>query len=114
VYGQVYEAGTTEAAGSDGRVWAQLGWGPTTANPEYEPGWTWADAGYNTQAENNDEYQASFAAPAAGEYRYAYRFSLDGGQTWTYCDKRERDFGAGSNPGLTFDLEDLATLTVTP
>ena len=56
----------------------------------------------------------SFTAPAAGSYRYVYRFSLDQGVSWTYCDNNQGDSGAGSNPGLTFDLENEAVLTVTP
>ena len=59
--------------------------------------------------------QASFTAPAVGSYRYGYRFSLDAGATWTYCDNNEAvDFGAGSNANLAFDLTSLGVLTVTP
>jgi hypothetical protein len=57
---------------------------------------------------------ASFTAPGAGDYRYAYRFSFDNGASWTYCDSAQGDFGAGSNPGLTFDLENLGVLNVAP
>ena len=42
VFGQVYEAGVTEAAGAGLNVRAQLGFGPATANPQYEPGWHWS------------------------------------------------------------------------
>jgi hypothetical protein len=52
--------------------------------------------------------------PRTGDYRYGYRFSLDGGQTWTYCDANQGDGGAGANNGLTFDLGNLPVLTVTP
>ncbi|MBI5534666.1 MAG: lamin tail domain-containing protein [Deltaproteobacteria bacterium] len=111
VYGQIYEAGVTEAAGANSAVTAEFGYGPVTANPEYQQGWTWMAATYNVQSGNNDEYQATFTAPAAGAYRYAYRFSLDGGSSWTYCDNNQGDSGAGSNTGLTFDLVDLAPMT---
>jgi hypothetical protein len=57
---------------------------------------------------------ASFTAPAAGSYRYAYRFSLDQGVSWTFCDTSGVDGGSGSNGGLTFDLENLGVLTTTP
>ena len=110
IYGQLYELGTTEAAGADANVRAQLGYGPATANPEYEAGWTWINATYNVQVGNNDEYQASFLAPAVGSYRYVYRYSFNQGVSWTYADGN----GAGSNAGLSFDFADESVLTVTP
>ena len=92
----------------------QSGSVPPTANPEWEFGWTWINASFNVQLGNNDEYQSSFTAPAPGSYRYAYRFSLDGGSSWTYCDSTQADGGSGSSPGLTFEFETLPVLNVTP
>jgi hypothetical protein len=118
VYGQIYEMGVTEAAGANATVTAQLGYGPITANPEYESGWSWNATTYNVQSGGNDEYQATFTAPAVGTYRYGYRFSFDAGVTWTYCDNNQGDAGAGANGAntlsLAFDLENLGVLTVTP
>ncbi len=114
VYGRLYYSGVTGLGTPNANVRAQLGFGPLTANPEYEPGWTWTTAGYNvscTDCGNNDEYQASFTAPAAGTWGYVYRFSLDQGVSWTYCDNYQGDMGAGSNAGLTFDLQNIAQLT---
>jgi hypothetical protein len=113
VYGQLYEAGLTPSGGTNPNLVAQLGYGPLAANPEYQSGWTWVNAAYNSACggcANNDEYQASFTAPAAGTYGYVYRVSLDQGVSWTYCDKD----GAGSNPGLIFSFDQIAILTVTP
>lgn len=110
VYGRIFEAGTTEAAGAPANVVAQVGYGSGSVNPEYQSGWTWTNATYNVQVGNDDEFQASFTAPAAGTYAYGYRFSLDNGASWTYCDTN----GAGSNTGLSFDLSNLPVLTVTP
>ena len=113
IYGQVYELGLTEAAGANATVRAQLGVGPATANPQYQPTWTWSNATFNVQVNNNDEYQGVFTAPAiSGSYRYAYRFSRDNGMSWTVCDKNEADGGAGSNPALFFEFSNLAVLTV--
>ena len=95
-------------------VRAQLGYGPAAANPEYQAGWTWTNATYNASCGgcgSNDEYQATFNLPAAGTYDYVYRFSLDQGVSWTYCDNDQGDFGAGSNAGLTFDFANEAVLT---
>jgi hypothetical protein len=113
VFGRLYEAGVTDPAGANASVRAQLGVGPATANPEYQ-GFTWTNAAFNVQVGNDDEYQASFNAPAApGSYRYAFRFSRDNGMSWTVCDNNQApDFGAGSNAGLSFELESLAPLTV--
>jgi hypothetical protein len=111
VYGRIYEMGVTEAAGANATVLAELGWGPVTANPEWEPGYFWTAATYNVQVGNNDEYQATFTLPPAGTYNYVYRFSFDNGASWTVCDNNQGDSGAGSNPNLTFDLENRAVLT---
>jgi len=110
IFGRVFEAGVTEMAGANPMVRAEIGFGPVTANPQNQPGWTWAPAAYNVQVGNDDEYQLQITAPATpGTYRYTSRFSLDG-YNWTYCDLD----GAGSNAGLSFDPAQLGTLTVTP
>ena len=109
VFGQLFETGVTEGPGAPTAVRAQLGYGPVGANPQHQA-WTWVNATYNVQVGNNDEYQASFTAPAVGTWRYAYRFSLDQGVSWTVCDTD----GTGGNAGLSFDLQSLAPLTVTP
>jgi hypothetical protein len=114
IFGQLFEAGVTETNGPAAIVRAQLGYGLPTVNPEYQPGFTWVATSYNIQQGNNDEYAGSFTAPAAGSYRYVYRFSVDAGVSWTYCDGTQGDGGAGSNAGLTFDLTTLPVLTVTP
>ncbi|MDP2276027.1 MAG: lamin tail domain-containing protein [Archangium sp.] len=112
VFGQLFEVGVTEAAGGNPNVRAQLGWGLPTSNPQYEAGWTWTNATFNVQSGNNDEYQASFIAPSAGSYRYVYRFSLNQGVSWTYCDQNSGDGGAGSNAGLSFEFGFMGSLTV--
>ncbi|MBI4955499.1 MAG: DUF4215 domain-containing protein, partial [Myxococcales bacterium] len=115
VTGQIYEAGVTEAGGASALVTAELGYGPRDTNPESQAGWTFLPTIYDVQAGNNDQYKFDGLAPAAGTYSYAYRFSLDAGQSWTYCDKfGTGDFGAGSNTGLNFETPRLPLMTVTP
>jgi hypothetical protein len=106
----VYEAGLTEAAGAPARLVAQLGLGPAGSDPRSAV-WIFRAAAYGAQAGSLDEYQATLAAPPApGTYAYAFRFSLDGGVNWTYCDLD----GAGSSSGLAFDPALLGVLTVGP
>jgi hypothetical protein len=109
IYGQLFEAGLTEASGAPAGVFAQVGYGPSASNPTSVTSWRYFDASYNVQVGNNAEYAASFIAPAsAGNYSYTYRFSLDNGLNWTYCDLD----GAGSNSGLGFSTKQLGTMTV--
>jgi hypothetical protein len=108
IYGRIYEDGVTAPAGAPAGVLAQLGWGPQSVNPSVQSGFQFVDASYNVQVGNDDEFQATITPTAAGTYRYVYRFSLDSGAHWTYCDLD----GAGSNSGLSFDVSQLGTLTV--
>lgn len=111
IYGRLFEAGVTQAAGPPAGWIAQIGYGLSGSDPRSLTGWRFSDAVYNLQIGNDDEFQASFTAPAsAGSYAYTYRFSGDGGGSWTYCDTD----GAGSNAGLTFEVINLGTMTVSP
>ena len=113
VYGRLYEAGLTDAtAGVDGnhRLAAQLGWGPDGSDPGGED-WVWFGADANpawdavaASAGDEDEYMADLFVPDPGSYDYAYRFSLDAGFTWTFCDRE-----AGSDDG--YDVDAAGQLT---
>jgi hypothetical protein len=114
IYTQVYEATVTDVGDNRnaGAIKAQIGFGPVSANPEWQSGWTWVDATFNVVAGNNYEYTATLSPPATGTFAYATRFSLDAGPTftWTYCDKN----GAGSNANLTFETTQIPLLIVDP
>src|SRR5262249_28739272 len=72
------------AAVRDPTVAAQFGYGPRTANPEYESGWTWISASLNATyagASGTMEYMATVVAPSPGTYGYVYRFSREWGST---------------------------------
>lgn len=94
VYGWVWMPGVTDAVGEGTRVDAELGVGPDGSYPWVSTAWTWFPATYNTDVDGpypgdhaNDEYVATLTAPAAaGAYDYAYRFTTDGGLSWTYAD----------------------------
>lgn len=95
VYGRVYEAGFTDAAGASSQIFAQCGYGPSGTSPA-TAGWL-LDAVFNTQYGNDDEYQVAMIAPVSGSYSYTYRFSRDNGVSWTYCDTDWRRIEPGSD-----------------
>lgn len=108
VFGQLFEAGVTEPVGPPMGWIAQFGYGVQGSDPRLLDGWQFLDATYNAQVSNNDEFKVDFTAPLmADTYAYTYRFSNDGGASWTYCDTD----GAGSNMGATFSPGALGTMT---
>jgi hypothetical protein len=110
IYGRLFELGVTEPAGAPPGWYAEVGYARTGSDPRVLAGWTFIPASYNLQVSNDDEFQASFAAPGLrGVYDYAYRFSSDSGANYTYCDLN----GAGSNPGGTFEPSSLGVMTTT-
>jgi hypothetical protein len=129
VYGRIYDtdSGGTKITGgttANPLITAQLGYaaansdGSPKFNPEYEAGWTWIGATFNATCAqgnggtcgNNDEYQATLTLPATGKYVYTYRFSIDGGSSWTYADVD----GSGANGSLAFDMWSYVSPTLTP
>jgi hypothetical protein len=109
VYGRLFEAGVTAAAGAPAGWIGELGIGPVSSAPDSAP-WTTFTAAYNLQVDNDDEFAADAVAPIEpGAYAYAFRFSPDGGANWTWCDLD----GAGSNTGADLGGT-LGSLTVTP
>lgn len=113
IYGQVYLAGQSEAAGATPGLQAQLLYGPWGTLPTSGGRcWNQIAAHYNTACDdgiascgNNDEYLASLNAPRKpGRYALYYRYRLDDGR-WLYGD---RD---GSDNGLQVDQ--AASLQVT-
>lgn len=94
LFGRVFIAGVTVGAGAGPGVTAQVGYGPPGTDPAASSAWNWADAAYNVDVDGvapgdraNDEYMGTLTVSAAGTYDMAYRFSRDGGTTWTYCDR---------------------------
>jgi hypothetical protein len=108
IFGQIYEAGLTDTTGGRAPgILAELGVGPAGTDPRASNAWTWQAAIFNVEVGNNDEYMNTITA-GIGTYAYAFRFSLDGGLTWSYADTT----GAGSNGGLDFEPSALGVLTV--
>ena len=109
VYGQIYQSGVTDASNTPAAgIGAQLGFGTSGSDPRTDNGWRYVAAVPNPSydfAQNNDEYYAHATLPA-GTYGYVYRFTLDGGLHYTYCDLDTANNG--------FDPTKEGTLTVTP
>ena len=115
-YGQVWVDGLTGASNGfvdDPAIEAQLGLvSPASDLRNFDADESvWTDAAINAQASaealgNNNEYMASKANLAAGQYSFAFRFRVAGASSWTYCDLE---------PGSSddFQVERQGTLTVT-
>jgi hypothetical protein len=96
VYGRAYVAGCTTDTMECSALEAEVGWGSSGVDPSQNPGmYNWAQASYNSghpsgstsgSQRNNDEHQATFTPQTTGTFDFVYRFSVDGGQSWTYCD----------------------------
>ncbi len=98
IYSQVFEEGVTEAAGQGSGIKGQLGFGGISDDPTIDPAkWAWVDTTYNVDSGNNDEYLANLKPASSGVFAYAFRYTMDDGQTWVYCDKD------GSANGFSMD-----------
>lgn len=102
IYGQVWIDGVTDQPGAAAGLTAELGYGPDGTLPDTWNNWT--AAAFNVDAGNNDEFFGQLIVGTAGTYRYAYRFSRNGGPYYY-----------GDLDGLTngIQLEQLGTLIVT-
>lgn len=111
VYSHVYLKGVTDEVGQGAGITAELGYGPQGTGP-LDSSWSWKNASYNpscttcgsdnqSPGNSNDEYFASFSAPAAGSYAYGYRYQYQGG-AYVYCGLTGvSDGGAGDLGALT-------------
>ncbi len=109
LYGRLFEAGVTEAAGVAPQVLVQIGYGPLGAYPMSDA-WQWANATFSSQVGPDDVFSARLALAFQGTYNYTFRYSLDRGLSFTLADLD----GVGSTRGNSFDFTRVGTLAVTP
>ena len=106
-YGQIFASGMTEAVGPHPGVIMQVGYGARASAPGMA--WTWTpESFHNLQVGNNDEYMATLTVLESGTFDFAWRASIDGGQTWAYCDLDGNVDGAG------YSADQAGTLVVGP
>lgn len=94
------------------KIKAQLGWGPVDVNPSTQCGYSFVDGvsapTMPPYVPSEARYQAQFMVEKPGQYRYVYRFSVDGGATWLYCNLNKTLPSDGN-----FDITQLGKLEVT-
>ena len=108
LYGRVMHAGVTEGGGAGSGITAEVGRGAHGSDPS-AGGWTWEAASYfddvdHLGVDDADEYMAVLTVSSAGDYSYAFRFSVDHGESWRHCDLD------GSTDG--FETDNAGTLRV--
>jgi hypothetical protein len=106
-FGRVYEAGLTDRTNRTdpaSRLIAEVGYGPTGTQPT-DATWRWFEGQPNLEFDgdvanerDNDEYMHALRINQAGDYDLAWRFSLDGGRTWSTCDGQPAGNSDGYQP----------------
>ncbi|MCB9730231.1 MAG: lamin tail domain-containing protein [Deltaproteobacteria bacterium] len=93
--GRLRQPGLTDASpktDTSASLRAEVAWGPDGSNPSVDDsGWTTVEATPDAEWQDAtdpgaDQWMGTFNAPAPGEWDYAFRFSVDGGASWSWCD----------------------------
>lgn len=107
-YGRVRIPGLTELPALAPGVRAEVGVGTAGTNASSNAAWGWKRALYNVKVASAgaEEYMATFQPAYSGNRAVSFRFSLDDGASWTYCDLD----GAGASGG--YDVGQQHSLTV--
>ena len=107
-YGRVKVPGITDGAGQGAGIRGQVGVGPAGDNASTSALWGWKEAPFfgDVAPDGADEYRAFFNPAYTGTRAVSFRFSLDDGASWTYCDENGTDVGGyevGQQHALTVD-----------
>ncbi|MBI2895837.1 MAG: IPT/TIG domain-containing protein [Deltaproteobacteria bacterium] len=113
IYGRVRVPGLTELEGEPVGVLAQLGWGTDAADPD---GFSWEDAPFFGDTESGDEFASALTIDEAGEWAYAFRFSVDEGASWVVADLDAGAYSADQAGRITVQAlpEGLFIESITP
>lgn len=94
VFCKVMEADLTPGSGAAEGLTAELGWGPPGFDPSNDPPeWQWAPAEFSSDSGDWDMWNGTLSNPAPAEFRFTFRFTLDG-EHWLYAD------ASGTNDGF--------------
>ncbi len=103
VFGQVKVTGITEASGPGAGVRGQVGLGAAGTNASLG-GWAWREAIFVGDVSGEDQLRGDLQPAYTGARAVSFRFSLNNGETWTYCDLNGSNVGgyeATQQPALT-------------
>ena len=77
---------------------AQIGYGPFNlfSTDELNNNFAWKDAVFNSMydgsgGKDHNEYMGTVSTSSEGNYAILFRGSVDGGNTWTYCDTSDNN-----------------------
>jgi len=82
IYGQVRIDGVTADPGATEGLLAQVGFG---VGADFATWTNWANAEFNGDAGDNDEFMAHLLPEATGNFNYIYRYSTTNGRDWVYA-----------------------------
>jgi hypothetical protein len=103
VFAQIFSQGLTEDIGANSIISGGLGYtSQDILYPIDNAQFTWVDASFNESCNDcgfNDEYSAALPTTTIGNFKYIFRFSIDNGYNWSYCDLNSMIEGEGFNPG---------------
>jgi|GEM_PF-1674051 len=110
IYGRAYVASCTGGATQCEGLKAEVGYGDRTKTDF--SGFTFVPASFNDKhtGTNNDEFMATLTPAVAGDYALVYRFSIDEGKNWTYCDYSDAMDFSMERAGQLIVSEDKKTI----
>jgi hypothetical protein len=101
-FGRVLVPGVTEAPDAGAGIRGQVGVG--NGNAAADAGFGWKEAAYfGDPGTGEDEYSVEFQPAYTGSREVSFRFSVNDGGSWTYCDQTGGS-GGSYNPAQQWGL----------